>query len=243
MEAASFMLGDLKQPLRQWAHRALRPYWGMFTSTKPLSRVFGYDRGSPVDRYYIHDFLDRQRAEIHGRVLEIGDDEYSRQYGGSAITHQDVLHVHAGNPAATIVGDLAQPGVLPVDAFDCLVLTQTLHLIFDMAAAVRAMHTALRPGGVALITVPGISQIDTGEWGGTWYWSLTPASAQRLFADVFGSDGIEVTCYGNVQSATAFLRGAAAEEVGRRRLEVHDPAYPVIVAVRATKAVSPPVAR
>ena len=56
-----------------------------------------------------------------------------------------------------------------------------------MPAAVAEMRRALKPGGVALVTVPGISQIDRGEWGESWYWSLTRASALRLFGDVFGA--------------------------------------------------------
>ena len=86
------------------------------------------------------------------------------RFGGDRVTHQDILNVDASNPAATIVGDLADPATLPTEQFDCIILTQTLHLIFDMAAAVAQMHRALAPGGVALITVPGITPLDHHEW-------------------------------------------------------------------------------
>jgi SAM-dependent methyltransferase len=168
-------------------------------------------------------------------VLEVGDDNYSRHFGGTRITRQDVLHIQPGNPRATIVGDLARSGVLPNAAFDCLVLTQTLHLIYDMGSAVREMHRALRPKGVVLLTVPGISRIDGGEWGDSWCWSLTEASARRMFSDVFGADQVEVQTYGNVFAAVAFLHGLALEEVPRAKLDVRDPAFPVIVSVRARK--------
>src|SRR5690606_36209613 len=128
---------------------------------------------------YIENFLERHREDIKGRVLEIGDDAYCRRFGGG-ITRQDVLHVSSENEEATIIGDLSHPGVLPDSSFDCMVLTQTLHLIYDMPAAVRHIHRALKPGGVALVTVPGTTQVDRGEWGSSWYWSLPLLSLQRL---------------------------------------------------------------
>ena len=75
---------------------------------KPVSRYWGYDRGQPIDRYYIEKFLAANAEHIRGRVLEIGDKSYTRQYGGEHVTVSDVLHVIEGNPAATIVGDLAK---------------------------------------------------------------------------------------------------------------------------------------
>jgi SAM-dependent methyltransferase len=208
---------------------------GDFAEPEPISMDFGWDRGTPIDRFYIESFLERNSEDIAGRVLEVGDDAYSRHYGGDRIALQDVLHVHEGNPAATIVGDMSEPGVLPGSVFDCIVLTQTLHLVYDMHAAVEQLHRALRPGGILLLTVPGISQIDRGEWGASWYWALTPAAVQRLLGDVFGSELVAVESHGNVFAATTFLQGLAVEEIDVRRLAPHDPAYPVIVTARALK--------
>jgi SAM-dependent methyltransferase len=105
-----------------------------------------------------------------------------------------------------------------------------------MVSAVREIHRALRPDGVVLLTVPGISPIDRGEWRDSWYWSLTEVSARRLFNNVFGADHVEVETQGNVFAATAFLHGLALEEVPRGKLSTKDFAFPVIVSVRAQKA-------
>ncbi|TIX96711.1 MAG: hypothetical protein E5V18_27200, partial [Mesorhizobium sp.] len=51
--------------------------FGDFARTMPMSRSFGYDRGKPIDRYYIENFLQLNAADIHGRVLEIGDNSYT----------------------------------------------------------------------------------------------------------------------------------------------------------------------
>jgi hypothetical protein len=42
--------------------------------------------------------------------------------------------------------------------------------------------------------------------------------------------------HGNVFAATAFLQGAALEEVDRAKLDIEDPAYPVTITLRARKS-------
>lgn len=212
--------------------------FGDFGRVEPVSADFGFDRGKPIDRHYIESFLARQATDIGGRALEVGDASYCRRFGGARITRQDVLHVNAQNPEATIVGDLAERDILPGDAFDCIVLTQTLHLVFDLPAVVREIHRALKPGGVLLLTVPGISQVDRGAWGDIWCWSLTPAAVRQLFEPVFGAANIAVESHGNVFAAITFLHGLAVEEVDVAKLDIHDRAYPVIVALRAVKSIA-----
>jgi glycosyltransferase involved in cell wall biosynthesis len=239
-------LGDILPPallrrIRQFrsgrrAPAVGRVRFGDLGGSAPIDDDFGFGRGTPIDRGYITEFLSRHAKDIAGRVLEVGDDEYSRRFGGAKIIQQDILQIHPGNPRATIIGDLAKPDTLPPVTFDCLVLTQTLHLIYDMPAAVREMRRALKPNGVVLLTVPGISRIDRGEWGKDWCWSLTEASARRMFSDVFGPDRVQVETYGNVYAATAFLQGLALEEVSYEKLSVRDPAFPVIVSVRAQRS-------
>jgi SAM-dependent methyltransferase len=202
---------------------------------KPLSACYGFDRGTPVDRFYIERFLEQNAHLIRGRVLEIGDAAYSRRFGGARVERQDVLHVSDRAPEVTIVGDVATPGTLPAEAFDCIIFTQTLHLIYDMDLAIRELHKSLRPGGVLLATAPGITPIDRREWKETWFWSLTKYSAKRLFGNVFGEDKIAVEAFGNVFAATAFLHGLALEEIHVDNLLATDESFPVTVTILATK--------
>jgi glycosyltransferase involved in cell wall biosynthesis len=206
----------------------------------PINPEFGFDRGRPIDRVYIEDFVSRHAVDVRGRVLEIGDDAYTRRFGGGRVAARDVLHVDATNPRATIVGDIADGNGLPSSAFDCIILTQSLHLVFDMRRAVATLHRMLKPGGVLLVTVPGVSSIDRGDWGGTWYWSLTPAALERLLAEAFGMEGVSVSMEGNVLAAIAFLHGLADHELDAKELASRDPLYPVIVAARAVKGGSSP---
>jgi SAM-dependent methyltransferase len=209
--------------------------FGELGTTKPVSLNFGWDRGTPIDRYYVENFLQACAADIQGRVLEVADDAYSSRFGGSRITRQDILHLHAGNSKATLVGDLTHPGVLPDDAFDCIVLTQTLQFIFDLPSAAGRLYSSLRRGGVLLLTVPGITAIDRGEWGPNWCWSFSPIAVSKIFEPWFGKSALTIEAYGNVFSATAFLQGFALEEVEQSKLDTYDPAYPVVVTLRAVK--------
>lgn len=209
---------------------------GDLRRTRPFSAHFGSERGQPVDRYYIEGFLAQHASDIGGRVLEVGDAAYTHRFGKDRVTTSDVLHVDAEAPGATVVADLSDADHLPGDAFDCIVLTQTLHLIYDFRAAIATLRRVLAPGGVVLVTVPGITQIDTGEWAHTWYWSFTSHSVKRLFGEEFGPENITVEQHGSVLSAVAFLEGMAAGELTEAELAVDDPAYPVFVGVRAIKA-------
>ena len=206
--------------------------FGAAARTAPLCSDFGGSRGTPIDRLYIEEFLLAHRADIRGRVLEMGDATYSRRFGGSNVTHQDVLHV-SGSPDATIRGDLETPGTLPAAAFDCIIFTQTLQLLFDVRTALNELRASLRPGGVLLLTVPGITPIDRFEWSESWYWSFTRSSIGQLLKASFQPENVHIEARGNLYAATAFLHGACLQEVSRSKLQPVDEAYPVTITARA----------
>jgi len=223
---------------RGFARRARAPIpirFGSLRRLSPVSREFGYDRGQPIDRYYIERFLAANADVITGRVLEIGDSGYTRRFGGTRVTRSDVLNIEPGDPETTIVADLATAHHIPSDSFDCLVITQTLHLIYDLPAAVGTLHRILNPGGTLLTTFPGISPLSQDRWADTWYWALTPLSAARLFGDVFGLENVEVAAHGNVLTSVAFLEGLATRELRREELSVDDPQFPMLITVSAFK--------
>lgn len=218
---------------RRVPRSALTHVWPL-RSLAPLSREFGYDRGLPIDRYYIENFLAAHAHLMAGRVLEVGDDSYTRRFGGERVTRSDVLNIDPSIPGTTLVADLADAVHLPSETFDCLVVTQTLHLVYDLVAAAETLHRILRPGGTLLLTVPGISPVSTDRWADTWYWALTPHAARRLFTEAFGGE-VEVTTHGNVLAAVGFLEGLAAAELRGPELDAVDPQFPLLVTVRADR--------
>ena len=76
--------------LARWRHRNDSPPVGRvkladLRRTTPISRKFGFDRGLPIDRYYIERFLERHASDIHGRVLEIAFNMYTLRFGGERV--------------------------------------------------------------------------------------------------------------------------------------------------------------
>jgi SAM-dependent methyltransferase len=209
--------------------------WGDFGLVKPFSDSFGFDRGGPVDRYYIENFLESQSPHIKGNVLEIADNAYTLKYGGDKVTKSDVLHVTPGTPGATYIADLSKGDSLPSDHFDCIILTQTLQFIYDYMGALKHSYRILKKDGVLLLTVPGISPIDHGEWGKNWLWSFNEHSMRLIFEDLFPESQFTIQTYGNVYAAISFLHGVGISEVNKSKLDVRDVDFDVIITIQLKK--------
>lgn len=226
----------LKSALRTLIRRRTPILFPDLTRSQPISPVFGLERGMSVDRYYIEQFLGTHRADIQGRVVEVASDTYTQRFGTKVI-RKEILHVSAQATGATIIADLTQLASVPNALADCFICTQTFNFIYDLHQAIQGAYRLLKPGGVLLATVAGISQIsqyDMVRWGD--YWRFTTASAQRLFEEAFGT-AVSVQSFGNVLAATAFLQGVALEDLpDRQQLDQHDPLYQLVIGVRACKA-------
>jgi len=208
---------------------------GDLNRTTPFNNVFGYNRGGPVDRYYIENFLQKHADNIEGRIMEIGDNEYTLQFGGLKVTRSEILHIDDKNPKATIIGDLSNASHLKNDSFDCIILTQTLHLIYSYKEALETCYRILKPGGTLLLTVPGISHIDQGDWKKYWFWSFTDSSITRLLSEIFPAENVFVETFGNVLVATAFLYGIGLPEIKKEQMDYQDPHYQVVICAAAVK--------
>jgi len=212
--------------------------FGSLRRLNPISRNFGLERGQAIDRYYIEKFLDKHNSDIRGIVLEVGDNVYTRKFGGDKVIHSDILHLTADNPRATIVADLSCADNIASGKFDCLILTQTLQYIYDVHSAIKHLHRILKPEGVILATIPGISQIsryDMHQWGE--YWRFSDISAKKLFGNIFGMNNVTTESYGNVLSACSFLYGISREELKYEELNFKDPDYQLLISIRAVKKI------
>jgi len=225
---------------RRCLRRNTRPpggiHFGDLRHLDPVSADWGFDRGLPVDRYYIEAFLQRHAEDIHGRVLEVANNTYTTRFGGDRVTRSDILTDQPGSPVATLVADLAAGDNLPGDAFDCVICTQTLHFIFELKAAIATLRRILKPGGVLLATLPGISQISPEDMERSGdYWRVTNAAARRLFNEHFADSQLEITACGNVLTAISLLEGIAMQELNRSELDYVDEKYQVLITVRAVR--------
>lgn len=196
---------------------------------QPLSSRYGFDRGTPIDRYWIEKFLSQNSSFIRGRCLEVTDNFYIRKYGGSRVTKSDILDINSKNRKATVYGDLRRLTAVKANSYDCIILTHVLGLIDDLPAAVSEIHRILKPGGTLLLTSSCLGPLLNEKI----YWRFTPNSLEFLFGRLFSD--LKFTTYGNVLAGQYFLAGLAREELNKEQLDYNDPRYPCIVTGRITK--------
>ncbi len=209
--------------------------WGDLRRTSPVSRDWGYDRGTPVDRYYIEQFVQRHAADVRGVVLEVQENDLTTRCGGNRVTRSDVIDLNPGNARATIVDDLRRALTVADDTYDCVILTQTLHVIDDMRQVLTECRRILKPGGVLLATLPSASRVSL-EYGPRGdFWRVTEAGARALFEAVFPPNHVQTRAFGNVRVNAAFLYGLACHELDADTFDTHDPYLPLLVGVRAVK--------
>ena len=202
---------------------------------RPLSTFYGFDRGTPVDRYYIERFLEENRQAIRGRCLEIKDATYTRRFGGDRVEKSEVLDIDRNMPEATFYGDLRRLDGVEADRYECIILTQVLQFVDECESAVRECHRILKPGGVLLASVPSLGRIDPRPGVERDFWRFTQAGARHLFHKVFEPSDVEVRAHGNCRVGLAFWIGMAAQELTAAEREFEDADFPVIVTIRAIK--------
>lgn len=213
-------------------------HFGDLQGTEPLCRNYGFSRGKPVDRFFIEQFMAHHQSCIQGKVLEVLNSNYTRKYGGNRVTTFDVLDINPQNPHATVVDDLRTLASIRDQSYDCVILTQTLHLIDDDSGALRQVYRILAPGGFLLLTVPCISHVPRTPEDGVWNRFYTDHGVEYLLKKHFHPSRFTIAPHGNLPAATAFLYGLAMQDLDRSLLEHHDPAYPLIIGALAQKPVS-----
>ena len=207
------------------------PRWGNLRRVLPFSDRFGFDRGTPVDRYYLHRFLDAHRDLITGDVLEIQTDGYARRYGHDLGRVDSVDVVASFRP--TFLCDLAHSGdVLPSSAYDCFLLPNTFQHLREPEAALAHALRVVKPGGVILASSAGFLPLiaDAPD-----YWRLSEAGWVELTGRVWKGCDVQVESHGNCLVSVAAMLGLTLEELSPAELDVRDPRYPVLVVVRCRK--------
>lgn len=226
---------EYKEILRE-LYKERHPYIRLIADMplNPISRHFGTETGAPIDRFYIEKFLVDHRKYIHGSVMEIADNRYTVRFGDN-VSESYILHVN-GWGKNVIKGNLATGEGIHENMIDCLICTQTIHVIYDISSVAENIYKMLKPGGTALITVPGISQLsmwDYRNWGD--YWRFTKLSARQSFENFFEKDKISVFSYGNMKTAIAFMYGICLEEMDASDLEYEDEQFPLIIGICVSK--------
>jgi len=206
------------------------PRWGNLRRVVPFSREFGFERGTPVDRFYLHRFLGANRSILTGRVLEVQVPSYTRTYGQRV----EASHTVDINPAfgATYTCDLADAPQIPSDGYDCFLAPNTLQHVADLSAVLRTMLRVIKPGGYVLASAPTLVPLIP---DGDDFWRLSPAGWRRTLAREWAGADVSVEGHGNCLAAIAAMHGLALEELTDDELSAHDPRYPVLVTIKCRK--------
>lgn len=220
--------------LRSIARGYPLPRWGNMRRVAPFSTYFGFERGTPVDRYYVAAFFAAHRSEITGRVLEIQATSYTERFATGATT----LHSVDINPRVkpTFCCDLALArDVIPSESYDCFLVPNTLAHVRDLEPALQNAYRVIAPGGVILATCPGFVPLTA---DGADYWHLSAAGWQRVFEAVCPGSLLKVESHGNCLAAVAAMYGLTVEELTPAELDQNDTRYPVLVTVWCRKPAS-----
>jgi len=207
---------------------------------RPLGN--GRQQGTAIVRHYWAEFLDRHRRDIRGRALEVGTTTTIRRYGGTGLSQADAIDMAAHSSEVTVVADLSRADGVPGDQYDSFVNQFTLHLIYDVEAALYHSIRLLKPGGVLLANFPCVDYyFPTGLDMGTGtplfvYWWFTPIQVETLLRSI-GLDSADYTIEltGNLFARVAYQMNMAAEELTRDELDFRDPGHPLLICVRAVK--------
>ena len=206
-------------------------YFLAIRNLKPLSTKYGFDRGTPIDRYYIEKFMTSNKHYIKGMCLEVADNNYTVTFGKNKVRQSDIISNDKKNKYANILGDLQNlTELISNNKYDCVIMPQTLGMIPDYNSAIKEVYRILKKGGVLLLTTAFISPFFQDNYS---YWRFTPAGLELCIKKVFSN--YEINSFGNVLTSQCFWVGMAQEELTKAELTFNDPRYPLIVAVKAVK--------
>jgi SAM-dependent methyltransferase len=198
----------------------------------PLSYAWGTDRGLPVHRLHLEQFLAHHASDIRGHCLEFQEARYAPRFGGVAVKRLDILHLDDSNPNATIVADITAPNDIPDGTYDCIVCTHVLHSIFHLERALAGLYRILAPDGVLLIGAPQISMCDRRF---DELWRFTALGLERLLYTAFPPGAVSVSAFGNSFTSAGELRGMVASEFPKDLLDWHDERFAAEICARAQR--------
>lgn len=159
-----------------------RAHWAPDT---PLRRLlFTLRLGADLQTNTINRDLRREFADFSGRLIDIGcGNSPFRHLLDPARTQYQGIDVEVAasfgykNPDTVYYDGKVIP--FPDDSFDAVLCTEVLEHVPEAGPFVREMHRVLKPGGLALVTLPWSARF---HYQPHDYHRYTPSSLQLIFA-------------------------------------------------------------
>jgi len=237
------MTGTIRSLARRWLSPAMlvrarvierglpAVRWGNLRRTRPISESYGFDRGTPIDRFYLDRFLSAHAAAITGTVLEIQVNSYTKKFGRDV----RVSHTLDITPqfAPTHLCDLALADrLIPEATYDCVLLPNTLQHLRDLEPALKNAMRMLKPGGTLLASAAGLARLTEPNAD---FWRCSAEGWRLIAARVWPGCEVEIDASGNCLAAVAGLHGIAVEELDAHELEYQDDRFPVLITICCRK--------
>ncbi len=228
--------------IKQYLTRKFHPIiWGDLGRVKPVSTIFGLDRGAPIDRYYIEDYLKKNSQYITGRAVEVGETTYLEKYGDPRVEKITFIYSESNQKSdkngSILIANFLKKETIPQGYADCLVATQVFNVIYEIKTVFINIRRMLKENGMLIATLPGICQLsryDADRWGD--YWRFTPQGVSKLLEEVFGKGKFSICAYGNAMAACCQIQGVAVEDLpDSSLLDEQDQDFPVIIGFTAWK--------
>lgn len=203
--------------------------WGDLKRPMPICQAFGLTRGTPVDRYYLSQFIEKVYPQIQGNILEIGGTPKDKDfYQVNQGTSYKILNIEAG-PGVDIVGDVHDPSIVEPESFDSIIIFNVLEHCYAPWIAVENIWKWLKPDGKCFAMVPSAIRVHATPQD---YWRPLPDAFVYIFRN-FSQQQLYV--YGNPITAIAGYQGIATEELTQAELDAFHPDYPVATCMVAQK--------
>ncbi|MBW4509143.1 MAG: class I SAM-dependent methyltransferase [Scytonematopsis contorta HA4267-MV1] len=207
--------------VRKMKHPVGKLNWGDLRRGEPFCNEFGFERGTPIDRYYLDKFIGSIRHQVKGKVVEIGGALSNRgEYGFENVSTYDAVDL-LESPLVNICGDVHESNLLKPGYYDTILLFNVLEHCHTPQKVVDNIQNWLVPSGYCMAIVPNAQRIHNNPGD---YWRILPDGMKTLFQNF---DEVQVTTYGNPTSLIASYMGIAAEELTPDELDQSHPLYPV----------------
>lgn len=203
--------------------------WGDLKKTVPICQAFGLTRGTPVDRYYLSQYLKEIQTQIDGNILEIGGIPKDKDfYEVNPGTSYQIMNIEPGL-GIDIVGDAHDPSIIKPESFDSIVIFNVLEHCYAPWQVVENIYTGLKPGGKCFAMVPSAIRLHATPMD---YWRPLPDAFAWMFRN-FSNQKLYI--YGNPMTVIASYHGIATEELTTAELDAYHPDYPVATCIVAQK--------
>ena len=127
----------------------------------------------------------------------------------------------------------SEPELAAAATVDWVVLDRALQWVPEMTDALDAVVGRLRPEAALVTFFTGTARAEPENRAPLW--TVAPHAARRLHEECRDLERVAVEQYGNVTLALAWIYRLPADDLTERELATVDPAYPVLVAVTASK--------